>query len=39
MSGRVKKQRPATNTADSATLSLNERILKECHEFYTDPKN
>ena len=39
MSGRVKKQRTATNTADSATLSLNERILKECHDFYVDPKN
>ncbi|KAG8200230.1 hypothetical protein JTE90_025008 [Oedothorax gibbosus] len=39
MSNRNKKQRSATNPADSVTLSLNERILKECHDFYTDPKN
>ncbi|KAF8788120.1 uncharacterized protein LOC129972727 isoform X2 [Argiope bruennichi] len=38
MSGRIKK-RAATNPADSATLTLNERILKECHDFYIDPKN
>lgn len=39
MSGRVKKQRTTTNAAESATLTLNERILKECHDFYVDPKN
>ncbi|XP_015907268.1 uncharacterized protein [Parasteatoda tepidariorum] len=38
MSGKVKK-RSATNSADSATLTLNERILKECHDFYVDQKN
>ena len=39
MSGKIKKQRVATNAAESATLTLNERILKECHDFYVDPKN
>jgi len=36
MSGQV-RQRAAANTADSATLSINEKILKECHSVYTDP--
>ena len=38
MSGKV-RQRAAANTADSATLSTNEKILKECHSVYTDPDN
>lgn len=38
MSGKV-RQRGATNPVDSATLSVNERILKECHSLYTDPEN
>ena len=38
MSGKV-RQRGATNLADSATLSVNERILKECHSLYTDSDN
>lgn len=38
MSGKV-RQRAAANTADSATLSTNEKILKECHTLYTDPDN
>ncbi|KAK2166263.1 hypothetical protein LSH36_40g08004 [Paralvinella palmiformis] len=38
MSGKV-RQRGAANPADSATLSANEKILKECHSLYTDPDN
>ena len=38
MSGKV-RARGAANPADSATLSVNERILKECHGLYTDPEN
>ena len=38
MSGRL-KQRSATNTADSSILSVNEKILKECHSVYTDADN
>ena len=30
------KQRTATNTAESATLSVNERILQECYKLYAD---
>ena len=37
MSGKV-KQRTAANQ-DSHTLSINERILKECHTLYIDPDN
>lgn len=29
----------AANAADAATLTVNERILKECHTLYTDPEN
>lgn len=36
MSGRV-KQRNAANSADLATLSVNERILKDIHSLYADP--
>ncbi|XP_071849199.1 uncharacterized protein [Apostichopus japonicus] len=35
MSGKV-KQRGSANPSDSAALSLNERILKDCHNLYTD---
>ncbi|XP_074643160.1 uncharacterized protein LOC141900255 [Tubulanus polymorphus] len=38
MSGKV-KTRISANAADSASLSVNERILKECHTLYTDPDN
>ena len=31
-----KKQRSAANTAESATLSINEKILQDCHKLYTD---
>ncbi|XP_067121334.1 uncharacterized protein [Centruroides vittatus] len=37
MSGQAKR-RAATNTIDSATLTVNEKILKECHKLYTDPE-
>jgi len=38
MSGKV-RQKTAANVAESVTLSLNERILKECHTLYTEPDN
>ncbi|XP_071551050.1 uncharacterized protein [Panulirus ornatus] len=38
MSGKV-KQRSTANTAEAATVSVNEKILKECHNLYTDPDN
>ncbi|XP_041348621.1 EH domain-containing protein 1-like [Gigantopelta aegis] len=38
MSGKV-KSRSCANPVDSATQSLNERILKECHTLYIDPEN
>lgn len=38
MSGKV-RSRVAANAADNGTLSVNERILKECHTLYTDPEN
>jgi len=38
MSGKV-KQRTSANAADSATQSVNEKILRECHSLYTDPDN
>merc|ERR1712020_54214 len=35
------KQRGSANqnSAQSATLTVNERILKECHQLYMDPEN
>lgn len=34
------KQRDVVNQkASNATLSVNERILKECHQLYMDPDN
>ena len=30
------KQRSAANTADTSALSVNERILQECHKLYVD---
>ena len=30
------KQRAAANTAESASMSTNERVLKECHELYNN---
>jgi GTPase SAR1 family protein len=38
--GAKMKQRDAVNQkASQATLSVNERILKECHQLYTDVEN
>ena len=37
MSGRVKSRQGGSSAAlEQATLSINERILKECHTLYTD---
>ncbi|KAK3595741.1 hypothetical protein CHS0354_025369 [Potamilus streckersoni] len=36
MSGKV-RQKTSANAADSATQTVNEKILKECHNIYTDP--
>uniref|UniRef100_A0A224Z6R6 Protein containing P-loop NTPase and MMR-HSR1 domain n=1 Tax=Rhipicephalus zambeziensis TaxID=60191 RepID=A0A224Z6R6_9ACAR len=33
------KQRNAANSAESATLTVNERILRDCHMLYVDPDN
>ncbi|CAN8015756.1 unnamed protein product [Ixodes persulcatus] len=38
MSSRT-KPRNAANSVDSATLSMNERILRDCHALYVDPEN
>ena len=38
MSGKV-KQRTSANPTDSSTLSVNEKILRECHNLYSDPDN
>jgi len=39
MSGRVGKARGATANLEAATTTLNERILKECHNLYTDTEH
>lgn len=38
MSGKV-KHRATANTAESATITVNEKILRECHNLYTDEEN
>lgn len=38
MAGKI-RQKTSANAAEVASLSLNERILKECHTLYTDPEN
>jgi hypothetical protein len=38
MSGKI-RSKTATSVADSVSLTVNERILKECHTLYTDPEN
>ena len=30
------KQRSAVNTSETSTMSINEKILKECHDLYVD---
>ena len=36
---KVRQREAANRPVDQATLSVNERILKECHQLYTDPEN
>ena len=38
--GQPKQRAPVSsnNVVEKSTLSLNERILKECHTLYTDPE-
>ncbi len=31
---KINRQRSAANTAETATMTTNEKILKECHELY-----
>ena len=38
MSGKV-RQRASANPADSSSLTVNENILRECHDLYVDPEN
>lgn len=38
MAGKM-KQRNSANAAELATVSVNEKILKECHKLYTEPNN
>jgi len=33
------RQKSAANVVESVTLSVNERILKDCHALYTDSEN
>ncbi|XP_068087078.1 uncharacterized protein [Anabrus simplex] len=33
------KARPSANPMDQSTLTVNEKILRECHVLYTDPDN
>ena len=39
MGSKMKQRDVANQKASQATLSVNERILKECHNLYTDPDN
>lgn len=39
MSGKVKQRATANAGIESATTTVNERILKECHHLYTDAEN
>ena len=33
------RHRASANAPDKATVSVNERILKECHDLYIDNNN
>ena len=35
MSGKVRHRASANSNLDSATTTVNERILKDCHQLYT----
>jgi len=39
MSGKVKSRAGVSAALEQATLSINERILKECHTLYIEPDN
>uniref|UniRef100_A0A8C5WCD8 Dynamin N-terminal domain-containing protein n=1 Tax=Leptobrachium leishanense TaxID=445787 RepID=A0A8C5WCD8_9ANUR len=39
MAGKVKVRAAANAEAMSGTVSINERILRECHGLYTDPES
>jgi len=39
MSGKVKSRTGVSAALEQATLSINERILKECHTLYIEPDN
>lgn len=39
MGTKVKQRDVANQKASQATLTVNERILKECHQLYADPDN
>ncbi|GAB6030000.1 hypothetical protein CHUAL_005692 [Chamberlinius hualienensis] len=38
MSGKI-KQKQSANASEQSTLTTNEKILRECHNLYTDPSN
>ena len=33
------RQKSAANVVENVTLTVNERILKDCHGLYTDTEN
>ena len=33
------QQRAAANTAESISMTVNEKILKDCHDLYVSEKN
>lgn len=39
MSGKIKSRGSTNSVSETATSTLNERILKECHTLYTDPEH
>ena len=39
MGTKMKQRDVANQKASQATLSVNERILKECHHLYTEADN
>ena len=39
MGSKVKQRTVVNQKTSQATLTVNERILKECHQLYADPDN
>lgn len=37
--GKQQQQREAANTAESISMTVNEKILKDCHDLYISEKN